>query len=1090
MRDTSATPETRFPRNTIAMSSQLPFATRSTWLGTVLIAILFCCCVPATLAQTETATVAGRVSDPSGAVVPGAVLRLVNIDKGTETKTKTNGSGIYVIPGVTAGRYRIEVEHTGFKVANLVGLTVNVQDTLEENFRLEVGSVSESVTVNANGVNINTTDASVSTVIDRDFVANMPLNGRSLQDLEALVPGVAMVGGLGNGGNTGPGDGGEITVNGQRTEANSFTVDGVSANVGAQAGSPSAAAGYSGGTPAETALGTTQSMVSVDALEEFRATTSTYSAEYGRTPGGQFSFTTRSGTNDWHGSAFDYVRNEAFDANNWFNNAATPQVPREKERQNDFGGTLGGPIRIPHLYNGKDKTFFFFSYEGLRLWTPQGLATSSVPDQTLRQQAPTVLQPILNAFPLPNKGEDGLNDGLGIYQVGESFPSSIDSISVRADHNFRDNFKVFGRYASTPSVSSTLFQAVRFNSANNNRFVTFGATHFITAKQANELRFNITQIDVNSNNVSTNVGGATPFDIATLPGPNGRSYPINGSHLSFGLDFGGYPGVSVGDTLGVQRQYNVTDAYSWTLGHHRLKFGFDWRRLATYATPELVAEYAGFPSEAAVLMNNVGSSGYIQAYSQSPSPVQPLYINFSAFAQDEWKINPRISLSFGLRWDVNPAPTNLSGPSPYTLNQITNLTTAELAPAGTPLWKTDWDGFAPRVGGAYQLRRTPGRETVLRAGIGMFYDMGNTPGSAGFQGVGFSSSSSFNNVAFPLTSSQVTLPAPSVAPPYNNSVFAFDPNLKLPYTLQWSVALEQAVSSKQTLTMSYLGSAGHRLLETYLVAPADNPNFSGCCAYITTNGPTAAYNALQLQYQRTLSRGLQALASYTFSHSIDDASSNFNLFDLQERASSDFDVRHNVQMAMTYEVPGNYSNTVFAGVLEHWAFDARLTGRSALPVDVLGNEVFVPGTGLVFFHPNLVSGQPLYLNGSQYPGRKIINFDAFNIPNAGPGYSSEGDTPRNYARGFNAWQFNFAFRREFPIHERLHLQFRAEAFNLFNHPIFGSIYNNLPDGPYSSQTFSGFGGAYGTLNNSLGGLNALYQTGGPRSLQLALKLIF
>jgi hypothetical protein len=1028
--------------------------------------------------------------------MPNVRVTITNGDTRVVTQTKTDGAGVYSVPGLNPGRYEVLVEREGFKRVDLRDLTLNVQDTVSRNFVLQVGGTSETIQVNGSGVNINTTDASVSTVIDRDFVENMPLNGRSLQDLWALVPGVSIVGGAGNNNNEGVGHGGELVVNGQRTEANSFTVDGVSANVGAPpGGSNTPGAGYSGGTPAEAALGTTQSMVSVDALQEFRATTSTYSAEYGRTPGGQFSFTTRSGTNDWHGSAFDYFRNEVLDANNWFNNAANPQVPREKERQNDFGGSLGGPIRIPHLYN-KDKTFFFFSYEGLRLLTPQGLQTDSVPDQSLRQQAPAELQPILNAFPLPNRGEDGLNDGLGIFQTGISNPSSIDSTSVRIDHNFSDKFKIFGRYASTPSVASEYDgAAVYLDSVIDNRLVTLGATNIITPTQTNELRFNITQVNSTSDFVLSNIGGATPFNVSTLPGPNGSNLPAIGSHVELILEFGGYPTSQIGRSQNGQRQYNLVDAYSWSLGRHSLKFGVDWRRLSTYSTPQLASETAEFRSEAAVLANNVGSSGSIFAGSSSPAAVEPLYKNFSAFAQDEWKVSSRFSLSLGLRWDVNPAPTNLTGPSPFTFDQITNLATAQLAPAGTPLWKVDWFGFAPRLGGAIKLHQTPGRETVLRAGLGMFYDTGNTVGSLGYEGIGFETSNTFRNVSFPLTSSQLTLPPPSIAPPYSARVYAFDPNLKLPYTVQWNVALEQSFGSKQALTLTYVGSAGRRLLETYIVSPStfSNPNFPNSYpnAEITKNGSTSDYDALQMQFQRTLSHGLQALASYTYSHSIDDASSNFNLSDLLERASSNFDIRHNVQAALTYDVPGEYSNAFLSGLLNHWAFDTRFTAQSALPVDVIGTETYDSETGdLVYFHPNLVPGQPLYLYGPQYPGGKIINYNAFNVPTSGPGFSSEGITPRNYARGFGAWQINAAIRREFPIHERLHLQFRAEAFNLFNHPAFAGIYGNWSYGPYSQQTLFGFGGATNTLNNAPGNLNALYATGGPRSLQLALKLLF
>jgi outer membrane receptor protein involved in Fe transport len=208
-----------------------------------------------------------------------------------------------------------------------------------------------------------------------------------------------------------------------------------------------------------------------------------------------------------------------------------------------------------------------------------------------------------------------------------------------------------------------------------------------------------------------------------LPGPNGNNLPVTGSYFNFLFEFGGQPSFQIGKQENAQRQYNFTDTYSWMVGRHALKFGVDWRRLSTYSRPQLVFLTAGFPSEAAVLSNNVGSDGYIGPISSSPAPVEPVYKNFSAFAKDEWKVTSRMSLSVGLRWDVNPAPTNLTGPSPYTLNQITNLATAQLAPAGTSLWSTDWDAFAPRLGVAYKKywrgigrlawRATGGRQTAF-----------------------------------------------------------------------------------------------------------------------------------------------------------------------------------------------------------------------------------------------------------------------------------------------------------------------------------------------------------------------------------------
>jgi Carboxypeptidase regulatory-like domain/TonB dependent receptor len=1067
-------------------------------LAAVLILLLTFAEIPC-LAQTDDAAISGRITDPTGAVVPGVTVQLQSAERGTKQETTTNRDGIYLFPAVQPGVYHMTARKEGFRQVDYVGLTANVQAHIEQNFRLQVGSSSESITVTADAVNVNTTDATVSTVVDQKFVANMPLNGRSLQDLMTLAPGVAtVVSNTGNGSN-GPGITGSITVNGQRTESNYFTVDGVSANLGVDGGPYGlGATGFAGATPATTVLGTTQSMVSVDALQEFRASTSTYSAEYGRTPGGQFAFTTRSGANAWHGSLYDYFRNEAFDSNNWFLDET--KQPKEKERQNDFGGTLGGPIIIPGLYNGKDKTFFFFSYEGLRLWTPEGIERLAVPDLTLRKAAPAALQPILNAMPLPNAGEDGLNDGLAFYTIGISSPSTIDAISARIDHSIGSKFKIFGRYAYTPSVSSSPAGALNASNVGNYRLVTLGATAMITPRQTNELRFNFTQNDAKVNWESTDFGGATPFDLSTIPGPGGKPFPETGSRLLVIYYYGGCssrgvicPNIDLEHDSNTQKQINVTDTYTWAVNRHNFKFGIDWRRLSTYSLPYIVDEDIGYFSEASIL-NNIPD--FADVAPLLSSGVEPVYKNFSAFAEDEWKVTSRLSLSLGLRWDVNPPPTNARGPSPYTMDQITNLATTKLAPEGTPLWRTDWHGFAPRFGMAYQLRQTPGHETVIRGGVGMFYDLGNILGSQGFDGFGLSNFVQYPGASFPLTSAQLQLPPPSVAPPYSNLIYAFDPGLRLPYTLQWNVAVEQLLGRDNALTVSYVGSAGRRLLTTFDYAPESlgNPNFDanvcGGCLIITKNGATSDYDALQVNFQRHLSHGLQALASYTWSHSIDTGTTNFQLSEL-ERASSDFDIRNNFQAALTYDIPGSYSNPVLSGILRHWGLDTRIMAQSGSPVDVVGTQALDPLTNSYLnYHPDIVPGQPLYVYGSQYPGGRVLNYNAYRALPDGV----EGNSGRNSAEALGAWQINLALRREFPLHDRLRLQFRAEAFNLFNHPNFSVVDNYLPDGPCGplqpGQQYYCFGTALQTLNDAIGGLNPLYQIGGPRSLQLALKLSF
>src|SRR5262249_50215278 len=254
---------------------------------------------------------------------------------------------------------------------------------------------------------------------------------------------------------------------------------------------------------------------------------------------------------------------------------------------------------------------------------------------------------------------------------------------------------------------------------------------------------------------------------------------------------------------------------------------------------------------------------------------------------------------------------------------------------------------------------------------------------------------------------------------------------------------------------------------------------------VTTGDAGSDYHALQAQFQKRLSNGLQTLISYTWSHSIDDGTNNFGTQQLF-RGNSDFDVRQNLQVAATYNIPGSYANRVESAVLAHWGLVTRISARSGLPVDVIGSFGTLPNGGTVVLLPDRVPGVPIYLYGRQYPGGRILNFEAFQ---AVPG-NTQGDLPRNFARDFSWAQADLALRRDFPITEKLRLQFRAEAFNVFNHANFTNINNSLNDGPYSPATLSGFGGAQSTPNNSLGGLNPLYQVGGPRSLQLALKLLF
>ena len=1062
----------------------------------VLVALWAFVCVPvSSRAQSTSATINGQVTDSQGRVVPSVQVQAINIETNVVYTGKTNDSGIYVIPHVAPGPYRLLVVKDGFKAINKTDVVLHLQDTLEQNFSLEVGSMNESVTVESGASMINTTDGSVSTIVDQTYVKNMPLNGRSFQDLILLTPGtvtsspqtVAVAG-------YGFGQAGEFSVNGQRTESNYYTVDGVSANVGATAGNNmTIGAASSGSIASATALGTTQAIVSVDALQEFRVQSSTYSAEYGRNPGGQFVFETKSGTNQWHGTAFDYLRNGYFDATDWFNNYFRVKEPAL--RQNDFGGTLGGPVRIPALYNGKDRTFFFVSYEGLRLAAPQAATVNFVPDAALRASAPAPLNQVLNAFPQPSpNGVDDVANGIAQYIASWSNPASLDSTSLRFDHVVNDKLRIFFRFSDTTSGTTVRGTNYVLSPPTSNsitaytmRTYTAGASSVFSGRLSNDFRLNYSSNEVAQRNVFDAFGGSTPIDLVQLAGFD------KGSAVYVQLLFGGYlVDLSQSQTAGAQRQWNLVDSVSVSRGRHQLKFGVDYRRLAPFDVPINPQVLYRYTSQTAVKTN---SGALVIAVAHAPA--YPLYTNFSAFVQDQWRVSQRLSLSLGLRWEVNPPPGVTQGLNAYTV-QGSSPDTLALAPQGTPLWRTTWYNFAPRLGAAYVVRNAPGRETVVRGGGGVFFDTGQQLGSVGFDpGPGFRIFK-ISRGSFP---GSVVIPT-IVNPPVSYSfAYGFAPHLQLPYTLHWNASIEQGLGKSQALTVTYLGSRAARLLQQNTIFPANNPNAAEFI--IVGNGLTSYYNSLQIQFRRRLTRGLTALGSYTWSHCIDYGSTNF-LF-VYQRGNCDFDVRHNFSAAISYDLPNPGQSPFTKAVLHHWGVDGRFIARSSFPVGLSGAGVIDPLTGYdTSTGLDLVSSQPIYLYGANCasvlqglgrlspgqgcPGGWAINPCAFVAVGSTPSSPCPtngtvgGLAPRNFLHGFGAWQTNLAVRREFPIQERLKLQFRAEAFNIFNHPNFGYI---------DQYTFDRtFGQATGTLANSLGVLNPLYQMGGPRSMQFALKLIF
>jgi hypothetical protein len=499
--------------------------------------------------------------------------------------------------------------------------------------------------------------------------------------------------------------------------------------------------------------------VSLDALEEFRIQTSTFAPEYGRTPGAQISVVTKSGTNTFHGTAFEYFRNDKLDANDWFANRNA--LARPELRQNDFGGVLGGPIQ-------KDKLFFFGSYEGLRVRQPH-VANGVVPSLATRQNASTAVQPLLNAYSLPN-GPD-LGNGTAAFSASYSDPSTLNSSGIRIDYLPWNSLTIFGRYSDAPSeLDLRASSGASYSSISNTKYrtqsATFGTNQTVTPRLTNEFRFNYSRSRSNVFTTLDNFGGAMPPPEAIVyPYPSFASPQASGFLFSAGTSFPRLVTGKVQDNL--QQQINVTDNVSRIAGAHQMKFGLDYRRLNPDAGLVPYAVQYLFGSVPNLLANTLP-----QAFIASRNAdVQLVFSNWSLFAQDTWNATRTLTITYGLRWEYNTAPSAGNGNPLFTVTGVNNLSTMALAPPGTPLWHPQKDAFAPRLGVAWQ----PLANLVVRVGAGIFYDLGYADAANVASSFPYVQAKSVPNASFPLSAANAAPPPFTTTPPVA-SMSAVDPN--------------------------------------------------------------------------------------------------------------------------------------------------------------------------------------------------------------------------------------------------------------------------------------------------------------------------
>lgn len=535
--------------------------------------------------------------------------------------------------------------------------------------------------------------------------------------------------------------------------------------------------------------------------------------------------------------------------------------------------------------------------------------------------------------------------------------------------------------------------------------------------------------------------------------------------------------VNTDTTSGALTQWNVRNTFSLQVASHLLRLGLDERYVTSAVNPATISVQADFFDHQS-MVDGVASDVAITR----SEPARPVLNQFSAFAQDEWRVSKALTLSLGLRWEVNPPPTGKQGLDAYTaIGDVTSPSALRVAPRGTPLWHTGWSNFAPRFGSAWMIDDHRDWETILRIGAGVFFDTGNRPALQAFRAAGFTQTRFLRNAPLPVTSAQLEFPSATTAPFSNSTLFVFPSHLQLPYSIQWDVALEKALGRNEAFTISYVGSHGSRLLQEQRRNISQVNSDLGNVSFFP-NGITSNYQSLQMKFQRTIAHGLQGLASYTWAHSLDYGSTDpaYSL----NYGNSDYDVRHNLEGALSWDLPGP-RNTWLKYLLGSWGLDGRLIARTAFPVTLNGNLFSDPVTGHRYYNSvDLIPNRPLYLYGASYPGGKIIiggpsaTDPAFALPDG----TDAGNAPRNFIRGFNAVQANLGIRREMPIYDRVKVELRTDTFNVLNHPNFGYIDPALTDTLFGQSTRM--------LNQSFGPNGSIYQQGGPRSVQFSFKMIF
>lgn len=972
-------------------------------------------------AQIGGGSIVGNVTDESGAALANATVKATNIQTNLTNTTVTNAQGYYEFPLLPAGRYAIEVAAQGFQPAKIQEIELNSGTRPKFDFALKAGVISEAVTVTAGAPLVNATTTELGVVIDQNKVESLPLNGRNYQQLVGLQAGVV------NAPSSSTGGRGGIEFNGSPALGNNLLLDGVDMSFGEVNATGGAAAGASG---------TLINAVSVEAIQEFKATGSAFSAEYGRATGGVLNITTKSGTNQFHGTAFEFFRNDALDANSFDSNRNGFEKP--PLRWNQFGGNLGGPIQ-------RDKLFFFFNYEGAIVRRAAQITGNVATPALLGQVNPNIREALSL---LPQDFTPTSNPLIGLHRRNDQTRNDEHTYLSRVDWSLGDH-RISGRYNYNHQdfINPQLMPDHPQVFPNRTHNLALQDNFTISPTMFNELRLGFNRADLDRN--------FSGFDQLSAF-INVTTGSLNASLLSF-IHFTG-------------NTFSAVDNFTNIRGRHTLKAGFEIRDVRSYRTQGGLPTHT-YNTTADLIADSPSRIGLIFNTSK-----RNFTTNYGFYLQDDWRVSPRFQLNAGLRYE-NYTPLkgafNVTGSDPFGAFGSSNKES---------YFASDTNNFAPRLGLVWDMFGN--QKLVARAGAGVtyappqpifYYDMAfanpRLPLTATFAPADVPSSV---NISFPFPQSFVlqVVADPNLLPAsFVLSREIADFNREDEYAGQWNLSLQSALTPTLAVQAAYVGSRGLHLYTSRtfnLKDPATGlrPRPDIGEIIFRENSANSSYHALQLSLNKKSGFGLTADVYYTYARGMEYGGADATL--TRDGTVQDYnnvagsygpkagDVRHRFVNVYSYNVPALPFVKDYAlgrHALAGWSFQGIITWRSGLPLDVTaGRDLLFSGRSTAN-RPDLVLGVDPYLKDTD--ALTWLNLAAFNVDN--PDRENRfGTLGYNVFRGPSGFTYDAALHKTFAITERHRLNFRFEMFNALNHKVLGNPVTNRSDANFGKiQTASG-----------------------------------